>query len=239
MESQSFPPRPPVRGFAAQWESLRDRASDPRLRAGALILAAAIAGFFWYQVGQDQSAGALAPAPSPMSPARSAHTTTTTKPPLLVHVAGAVAHPGVVQLAAGARVADAISAAGGGLPDADLNRLNLAAKVTDGQRIPVSKVGAPGIGGLGIGGLGGDGTTDGTNGGGSSGADPASGTGPVDLNTATSTQLETLPGIGPSFAAAIIRERERRGGYTSVDQLRDVRGIGEKRFAELKPLVTV
>ncbi len=240
METQSIPPRPPVRGFAAQWESLRDRASDPRLRAGALILAAGIAGFFWYQVGQDQSAGALAPAPTRTSPLRSAHTTTTTKPPLLVHVAGAVAHPGVVQLAAGARVADAISAAGGGLPDADLDRLNLAAKVTDGQRIPVSKVGAPGIGGLG-----GDGTTDATNGGGSSGGVPASGTdpgsgaGPLDLNTATSTQLETLPGIGPSFAAAIIRERQRRGGYTSVDQLRDVRGIGEKRFAELKPLVTV
>ena len=241
METQSIPPRPPVRGVAELWESTRDRAANPRVRAGALILAAAIAGFFWYQVGQDQSAGALAPAPTRTSPLRSAHTTTTTKPPLLVHVAGAVAHPGVVQLPAGARVADAIAAAGGGLPDADLDRLNLAAKVTDGQRIPVSKVGDPGLGGLG-----GDGTTDATNGGGSSGGaatsggtDPGSGAGPIDLNTATSTQLETLPGIGPSFAAAIIRERERRGGFTSVDQLRDVRGIGEKRFAELKPLVTV
>ncbi len=239
MEPQSIPPRPPIRGVPAQWEALRDRASDPRFRAGALILAAAIAGFFWYQVGQDQSAGALAPAPTRTGSVLSAKTTTTTKPPLFIHVAGAVARPGVVQLAAGARVADAISAAGGGLPDADLDRLNLAAKVTDGQRIPVSRVGAPGIGGLGVGDGMAEGTNDGTNGGGSSGGGAASETSPLDLNTATSTQLETLPGIGPSFAAAIIRERERRGGYTSIDQLRDVRGIGEKRFADLKPLVTV
>ena len=61
----------------------------------------------------------------------------------------------------------------------------------------------------------------------------------MNLNTATSADLDTLPGIGPTLAAAILRERERRGGFTSVDQLRDVRGIGEKRFADLKDLVTV
>ena len=61
----------------------------------------------------------------------------------------------------------------------------------------------------------------------------------MNLNTATPAQLDTLPGIGPALAAAILRERERRGGFTDVGQLRDVRGIGEARFADLKPLVTV
>ena len=236
---QQVPPRPVPRGMPDYLAEIRDWATDPRVRVGALLLAAAIAGYFWYQVGQGQSSSGLPSASSiPSSPRRqSFRSTTTTKPPFLVHVAGAVGHPGLVRVPAGARVADVIGAAGGGLPDADLDRLNLAAKVADGQRIFVAKIGAPGA----------TVATDGS----ATGADPAAGgsgsgsvdgsptSGPVDLNTATETQLETLPGIGPSFAAAIIRERERRGGFTSVDQLRDVRGIGEKRFAELKPLVSV
>ena len=224
-----FPPRPPARGFPALVESLRDRATDPRVRVGALLFAAAIAGYFWYQVGQDQSSAALPGAPTsfPSASRRSIRTTTTTKPPVLVHVAGAVVHPGLVQVPMGARVADAIAAAGGGLPDADLDRLNLAAKVIDGQRIPVAKIGAPGT-------AGGTATPDGT----ATAGDPTAG-GPIDLNTATVAQLDTLPGIGPSLAAAILRERDRRGGFTSVDQLREVRGIGDKRFADLKPLVSV
>jgi competence protein ComEA len=155
-------------------------------------------------------------------------TTTTTRPAVLVHVAGAVAHPGLVRVPAGSRVADAIAAAGGGVPDADLDRLNLAAKVADGQRIPVAHVGQPAVPATGDGGS-------------AAGGDPgATGeTGPIDLNAATPAQLDTLPGIGPSLAEAIIAERERRGGFTSVDQLRDVRGIGDKRFADLKPLVSV
>lgn len=226
-----FPPRPPARGVPALVESFRDRATDPRVRVGALLLAAAIAGYFWYQVGQDQSSAALPGAPSSFqsSKRRTFRTTTTTKPLLLVHVAGAVVHPGVVRVPAGSRIADAITAAGGGLPDADLDRLNLAAKVIDGQRIPVVKIGVPGVIGTG------DGTAPTS---GDTSADPAA-VGPIDLNTATIAQLDTLPGIGPSFAAAIIRERDRRGGFTSVDQLREVRGIGDKRFADLKPLVSV
>jgi len=100
--------------------------------------------------------------------------------------------------------------------------------VTDGQRIPVVKVGQPGV-------------IAPTAASGGTGTDPAGSdaSGPVDLNTATPTQLDALPGVGPSLAAAIIGERERRGGFTSVDQLREVRGIGDKRFADLKPLVTV
>jgi competence protein ComEA len=75
------------------------------------------------------------------------------------------------------------------------------------------------------------------------GGDPAGGTsttgGKVNLNTATQAQLEELPGIGPTYAQAIIAERQRRGGFTSVNDLRSVRGIGDKRFAELAPLVTI
>ena len=236
---QQVPPRPVPRGVPEYLAEIRDWATDPRVRVGALLLAAAIAGYFWYQVGQGQTSSTL-PAASQISPSPRQHSfrsTTTTKPPFLVHVAGAVAHPGLVRVSGGARVADAIAAAGGALPDADMDRLNLAAKVTDGQRIPVAKIGAPGASAAVDGSATGvDPAAGGGGGGGGSGAPTG---GPVDLNVATETQLETLPGIGPSFAAAIIRERERRGGFTSVDQLRDVRGIGEKRFAELKPLVSV
>ena len=232
---QQVPPRPMPAGLPAYVAEIRDRLTDPRVRVGALLLAAAIAGYFWYQVGQGDTSGVLPAAPSVSQSSRrqSFRSTTTTKPPFLVHVAGAVAHPGLVRVPSGARIADAIAAAGGGLPDADLDRLNLAAKVADGQRVPVAKIGTPGANAPV------DASATGTDppAAGSTGATSAGG--PVDLNTATETQLETLPGIGPSFAAAIIRERERRGGFTSVDQLRDVHGIGEKRFAELKPLVSV
>ncbi|MEO6467851.1 MAG: ComEA family DNA-binding protein [Acidimicrobiia bacterium] len=232
---QQVPPRPVPHGLPEYLAEARDWATDPRVRVGALLLAAAIAGYFWYQVGQGETSSAL-PATSSISsgPRRSSfRSTTTTKPPYLVHVAGAVAHPGLIRVPSGARIADAIAAAGGGLADADLDRLNLAAKVTDGQRIPVAKIGAPGSSALV------DGSATGTDPSADGSTTGAAASGPIDLNTATETQLETLPGIGPSFAAAIIRERERRGGFTTVDQLRDVRGIGEKRFAELKPLVTV
>jgi len=226
-QPEIHPPRPELRGLPAAVELVRDRWTDPRLRIGALLLLAAVVGLVWYQAGRSEAA-ALAPArPAHRSDHRAAPTSTT-RPPLVVHVAGAVAHPGLVRVGVGARVADAIDAAGGAMPNADLDRLNLAAKVADGQRILVAVVGAPGAGAEVSG-----------------AADPAGAAGGagdgalVNLNTATSEQLDALPGIGPTFAAAILRERERRGGFTSVDQLRDVRGIGEKRFADVKDLVTV
>ena len=143
----------------------------------------------------------------------------------MVHVAGAVTHPGVVELTPGARVIDAIEAAGGAPPTADLDRLNLAAELTDGQRVLVQNVGDPAAPAA----PGGDVST-------APGEAPG---GLVDLNAATSEQLEELPGIGPALAEAILTERERRGGFRNVLELRDVRGIGEKRFADLVDLVTV
>jgi competence protein ComEA len=224
------------------FERARERWEDPRVRIGALLLGALIAGLAWYQLGASGGAGAAAPA----------STATTTKPVVtsssaasgerasagegattgadpqgyvMVHVAGAVVQPGLVRIRAGARVNDAVLAAGGGVPGADLDRLNLAAKVVDGQRIAVGLVGAPApveVGGAGATGTGEEVTT-----------------GPLNINTASSTELEELPGIGPSLAAAIIAERDKRGGFTSVGELQDVRGIGELRYADIKDLVAV
>ena len=150
---------------------------------------------------------------------------------IAVHVAGAVNHPGVVQLRAGARVIDAVEAVGGALADGDLDRLNLAAKVSDGQRVYVAKVGQADPGAIGDP----NAVASGANGAGADGTPAAK----VNLNTATQAQLEELPGIGPTYAQSIIAERQRRGGFTSVNDLRSVRGIGDKRFAEVAPLVTV
>ena len=151
---------------------------------------------------------------------------------IAVHVAGAVQTPGVVELGASARVIDAVEAVGGARPDGDLDRLNLAAKLVDGTRVYVPKLGEadPGVVRRSSGDAAGSGGT----------GDPGPAPGAkVNLNTATQAQLEELPGIGPTYAQAIIAERERRGGFTSVNELRSVRGIGDKRFADLAPLVTV
>ena len=135
--------------------------------------------------------------------------------------------PGVVELPTGARIVDAIDAAGGPKLRADLDRLNLAAVIGDGERIYVALVGEPPNAGT---------MTVGR-------PSPSVSANPddaiVNLNTADAAQLETLPGIGPTLAAAIIAERDRRGGFTSVDDLRAVHGIGPGRFAELQPQVTV
>jgi competence protein ComEA len=143
---------------------------------------------------------------------------------VVVHVAGAVVSPGLHELPTGSRVADAIAAAGGLTPAADQARINLAAPVTDGERVYVLAVGeqepAVAVGG---------------------GAGPATGapSGPVDLNTADAEALDALPGVGPATAAAIIEHRGKVGAFTSVDQLLDVPGIGEAKLEALRDLVTV
>lgn len=139
---------------------------------------------------------------------------------IVVAVSGQVSRPGLVRLAAGARVADALAAAGGALPGTDLATVNLARKVVDGELIVVgpaaSALPAAVTGGV----AGGAGAL-------------------VNLNTATLEQLQTLPGVGPVLAGRIVEYRDRNGGFRAVDDLRKVTGIGEARFAELKALVTV
>jgi competence protein ComEA len=245
-QTPEFPPRPsewggPLERFVDRVRELR---GDPRVGIAALLVVALAAGFIWYRLGagdggesatthRSPTTGApTSAAPAADSAAAGSSATTGSSSGATkkggratVHVAGAVAKPGVYDLGAGARVIDAIEAAGGGVPDADLNRLNLAAKVADGQRVLVQRVGEAAPAGS---------ASPGASGGGS--ADPS---GLVSLNSATQVELEALPGIGPTLAEAIITERERRGGFRSVNELRDVRGIGEKRFADLKDKVTI
>lgn len=142
------------------------------------------------------------------------------RPDLVVHVVGEVRKPGLVRLPPGSRVADAIEAAGGLRTGGSSGALNLARPLVDGEQVDVSREAQ---------------------------ADPppaANGTGgapagPVDLNTATLEQLDTLPGVGPVMAGRILDWRTQHGRFASVDQLREVSGIGDRTFERLAPLVTV
>ena len=221
----------------ALWHRVRS-GEDP-VAFGAVVLVIALAvGLLWFWAGSHHGGVASAapgpwasdaPGPSPSSPA--GRLTTTTAPALAVHVAGAVVHPGLYHLPPGSRVADALAAAGGSVPRADLDRLNLAARLVDGQRVGVVRRGQPVP--VGFGGAGSDGDP--------AGADPADpGPGePIDLNNAGLAALDSLPGIGPATARAILEERARRGGFRSTRDLLRVPGIGEGRFARLKDHVRV
>lgn len=167
------------------------------------------------------------------APSRVASSTAPTQ--VVVQVVGQVRHPGVVTLRTGARVQDAVSAAGGALPSADLSAVNLARVVTDGEQIQVPKPGqsmTPPVGATG----GGAGAASGTTPGSSS---TASTGGVVDLNTADVTGLDALPGVGPVLAQRIVDWRTQNGRFTSVDELGEVSGIGDKVLARLRPHVTV
>jgi competence protein ComEA len=135
-----------------------------------------------------------------------------------VHVAGRVRRPGLVRLAAGSRVQDAVRAAGGATAGANLDAVNLARKLVDGEQIRVPARGEPVAAA----------PQDGQ-------ATPA---GPLDLNSATVEQLEALPGVGEVTAGRIVAYRSAHP-FTSVDELLEVPGIGQRRFEQLKDLVTV
>ncbi|MDG4832727.1 ComEA family DNA-binding protein [Solwaraspora sp. WMMD1047] len=152
---------------------------------------------------------------------------------VVVAVAGKVRRPGLVRLPPGGRVADAIEAAGGALPGVDVTLLNLARKVTDGELILVGVTAPPGFGQPGAAGPGAAGP--GAAGPGAGGP-PA---GKVNLNTATLAELDALPGVGPVLAQRILDHRTDRGAFRSVSDLRQVNGIGDARYEDLKDLVTV
>jgi competence protein ComEA len=140
---------------------------------------------------------------------------------IVVSVLGRVQRPGLVRLPQGARVADAIEAAGGVLPGTDLGYLNLARKLVDGELLAIGVGPAPSAPAAGAPG--------------GSGGQP----GLINLNTATLAELDSLPGVGPVLAQRIIDHRNRTGGFKSVEELRKVDGVGDARFEQLKDLVTV
>ena len=160
---------------------------------------------------------------------------------VIVHVTGAVRTPAVVTLAAGARVQDAVEAAGGLKEDAAAESVNLARVLTDGEQIHIPKEGEDdGADDQGTGTEAQDPEGTGEDAAGSNGAGqgPAGASGKVDLNTADATALQTLPGVGPVTAEAIISHRQTQP-FAAVDDLLLVKGIGPKTFETLKDLVTV
>lgn len=197
---------------------------DPGRRAAAVLAIVVLLGVLIAGIGVWRSRPVAEAVPAAL-PAVTPAASTGDAGELVVSVAGLVARPGLVRLRPGARVADAVTAAGGPLPGVDLSSVNLARRLTDGEHVVVgpaapAPVGAsPGAGPAGPGGS------------------PANGA-KVDLNTATMADLDALPGVGPVTAQRILDWRTAHGRFSSVDQLREIEGIGETRFSRLRDLVT-
>jgi competence protein ComEA len=190
------------------------------------VVAAVVAGIA-IRVGLPSGdVSTVPPAPPPTSRSVAAQpvlSTVSESATVVVHVAGQVKRGGLVTLPAGSRVADAVRAAGGARPAADLGGLNLARRLVDGEQVVV-----PGRGQA----LPAHPAT------GSPGGSPGSSE-PVDLNAATEAQFDSLPGIGPVLAGRIVAWRQQHGRFTSVDELAEVQGIGDKLLAGLRDQVRV
>lgn len=229
------------------WE--RFRARHPSWEPARILLVAtalvAVGGMCWVYLvlGREPTTALQNTMPSihaptsmgtPTTGAPESNSTTTSAPSsVVVDVAGAVRHPGVVRVEGGGRVTQAIALAGGPRPDADLARVNRARIVHDGDFIYVPRRGENAVPQLLDGAVNGPASAPDAD-----GSAPAS-TGPVNLNTASAKELEALPGVGPATAQAIIDHRQSVGRFTRVEDLLDVRGIGDAKFAQLKALVVV
>ena len=173
----------------------------------------------------------MKPAPVPTTgPAAGPGGLSATSGSVVVHVTGAVSRPGVVTLPPGSRVTDAINAVGGASAEADTQQLNLARVLSDGEQIRVPRIGevlpdpAPQPGG--------DAASGARTAPGKSGGGGASGT--ININTASASELEKLPGIGPALAERIVEYRDSHGPFASVDALTDVPGIGKAKLEGLR-----
>ena len=229
----------PVRSLTDRLTALRERPwARPVVAGGGAVLAVGllvVAGLALLRSSSPPPALTLPRAEPGSAPAAadggSVPTSLPGPPPVTVtvHVAGQVVNPGVYAVPAGGRVADVVVAAGGAAAEADLEQLNLAARVSDGERIHVPKKGEPPpVVAAGP-------ST--PAGGGAGKAAPAGG--PVDLNTATAEQLEALPGVGPATSRAILAYRSSHGRFRSVTELLEVPGIGPAKLEALRPLVRV
>jgi competence protein ComEA len=222
----------PLRDFVRDRlpESVRGARLDPGVRgalaiAGLALVASIVAVVLAWTSAASPVARQSAPEPKVAVPTLSSSGSVAPSAPaaaVVVDVGGKVRRPGLVKLAAGARVADAVAAAGGVLPGTSTDGMSLARKLVDGEQLLVGEpaaVVAPGAVA-------------------SSGSSGVAG-GPVDLNSATLGDLDALPGIGPVLAQRIVDWRTQHGSFTSVDQLREVSGVGDTKFADLSPLVRV
>jgi competence protein ComEA len=239
---EALPRRPPPP--RSPWQQLRDWITwvgPGRVVAVIASVLAVAAGSWWllrppaapvedslpYTAGAAVSTTSVG-VPPPVVASSEASTSSAPPSELVVHVAGAVVTAGVYRMPAGARVVDAVAAAGGATPDAQTDAVNLAAPLHDGDRVYLPRVTDPTVAVP-------AGVTPAPGASAGSGA-PAS-SGPVDLNSATVEQLDALPGVGPATAQAIVDHRDRNGPFASVDQLGDVRGIGPAKLESLRPLV--
>lgn len=218
-------------------------AVPPSVVGGVVVLAVVAlvcAGWRWWP--REQPAGGFAPVAAAAEAEPGAAGAETTRgaavepsASVLVHVVGAVRHPGVYELAAGSRASDAVDAAGGLLPDAVPEAVNLAREVADGEQLAVpdrDAVAAGAVAGAGV-------AAGGGAAGGAAGAGGPGGTSVVDLNSADAAVLDSLPGVGPATAARIIADREANGPFASVEDLGRVSGIGPKKLEQLAGLVCV
>jgi len=178
--------------------------------AGLALVLVAVAAGMWWGAAQPEAA------PQPAAPTPITDLTASDLSLITVHVAGLVSRPGLVELPDGSRVADAVAAAGGVLPGARVELINLASPLVDGQQVVV-----PGPG--------------------EDSAAVAAGRpdGKIHLNLATAAELDSLPGVGPVIAERIVSFREENGPFDSVEDLLDVPGIGEAKLADLRDRVQV
>ena len=242
-----LPSRPgPSRPFSEVARAWLEWFGVARLAVTALAVLAVGAGGFWLLRSPAATIESALPYASRGGPAAAvssstsasaspgsgdavASSTSVPSPALIVYVAGAVLSPGVYQVPGNARVQHAVLAAGGPAAGADLDAMNLAAFIRDGDRIYVPHRGAavPAVVGA---------TSGATTAGNSASGQPAI---PIDLNRAAAEELDSLPGVGPATAAAIVTYRERSGPFASIDDLLKVPGIGPAKVEALRSLVKV
>lgn len=263
--AQPVPQRPSWRDVLGERVpiGLRGAVLDPAARGAlalglvALIAALVALGLAWRSAPREVPVGAAGvpvlgtsvppvapaaglPAMTPAGPSVSSPAPAGSAPAqgrVVVDVAGKVRRPGVVSLPAESRVADALRLAGGVLPGTDTSALSLARRLVDGEQVLVT--GEPGVAPAPLPAGPSVPAATGADGSGGAGGPGAASSGPLDLNAATVEQLDGLPGVGPVLAGRIIEWRTAHNGFTSVEQLREVKGLGGKTGSELLPLVRV